>query len=188
MAGLGYDGPMASRAATVSPARVSDKLVRQQLARVVSSKTFAQAERLKRFVTFIVDETSAGRGSDLKEYVIGVQVFGKESPPEELAATSTQFMDEFAAHDHRDHTWAFDDDAINFDVMTERFPDRETYAPDCDRCEDKYIYLRSQYSAHPAFLPYSENQSIRMGVLFNEEDASYREIHNDLSIRIPFII
>ena len=76
---MGYDGPMASRAATVSPARVSDKLVRQQLARVVSSKTFAQAERLKRFVTFIVDETSAGRGSDLKEYVIGVQVFGKES-------------------------------------------------------------------------------------------------------------
>ena len=70
---------MGSRSATLSPAKVSDKLVRQQLSRILSSKTFSQVERLKRFVNFIVGETMSGRGSDLKEYVIGVQVFGKES-------------------------------------------------------------------------------------------------------------
>ena len=72
MAGMG------SRSATLSPAKLSDKLVRQQLTRILASKTFAQVERLKRFITFIVDETVGGRGGDLKEYVIGVQVFGKE--------------------------------------------------------------------------------------------------------------
>jgi TolB-like protein/tetratricopeptide (TPR) repeat protein len=69
---------MASRPAALSPAKLSDKLVRQQLSRILSSKTFSQVERLKTFVSFIVGETVGGRGGDLKEYVIGVQVFGKE--------------------------------------------------------------------------------------------------------------
>jgi len=69
---------MGSRSATLSSAKPSDKQVRQQLSRVLASKTFSQVERLKRFVSFIVDETVSGRGGDLKEYVIGVQVFGKE--------------------------------------------------------------------------------------------------------------
>ena len=69
---------MAARAATLSPGKISDKAVRLQLNRILASKTFAQVDRLKRFVSFIVDETVAGRGGDLKEYVIGVQVFGKE--------------------------------------------------------------------------------------------------------------
>ena len=70
--------PMGSRAATLSSNKVSDKLVRQQLSRVLASKTFSQVERLKRFIGFIVGETVSGRGGELKEYVIGVQVFGKE--------------------------------------------------------------------------------------------------------------
>ena len=70
---------MASRSATLPAAKVSDKLVRQQLSRILASKTFSQVERLKRFVSFIAGEMVAGRGGDLKEYVIGVQVFGKES-------------------------------------------------------------------------------------------------------------
>ena len=71
--------PMGSRSATLSPGKAPDKLVRQQLNRLLASKTFSQVERLKRFISFIVGETIAGRGSDLKEYVIGVQVFGKEA-------------------------------------------------------------------------------------------------------------
>ena len=70
---------MGARSAVASPAKISDKAVRQQLARILSSKTFSQVDRLKRFVDFIVEETVAGRGGDLKEYVIGVQVFGKEA-------------------------------------------------------------------------------------------------------------
>ena len=68
---------MGSRSATLSPASCRTSCS-QQLSRILASKTFHQVDRLKRFVTFIVDETLDGRGGDLKEYVIGVQVFGKE--------------------------------------------------------------------------------------------------------------
>src|SRR4030095_12409544 len=69
---------MGSRSATLPPDKLSDKMVRVHLSRILASKTFAQVERLKLFINFIVEETVAGRGGDLKEYVIGVQVFGKE--------------------------------------------------------------------------------------------------------------
>ncbi len=54
----------------------SDKIV-AQLDRILSSKAFRQADRLKRFLSFTVGETLAGRGEQLKEFVIGVEVFGK---------------------------------------------------------------------------------------------------------------
>ena len=69
---------MALRAAAPAPGRTSAKVIRQQLDRILSSATFQQAERLKRFITFIVTEAAAGRSDELKEYVVGVQVFGKE--------------------------------------------------------------------------------------------------------------
>jgi serine/threonine-protein kinase len=52
---------------------------RDQLDRVLSSATFRQVDRLKRFLRFIVDEALGGRGDQLKEYVIGVQVFDKDA-------------------------------------------------------------------------------------------------------------
>jgi len=55
-----------------------DKPVREQLQRILASATFQQVDRLKRFLTFIVGEALSGRRNELKEYVIGVQVFGKE--------------------------------------------------------------------------------------------------------------
>ena len=69
---------MATRTATLPPGKTSDKVVRLHLSRILASKTFSQVERLKLFINFIVEETVAGRGGELKEYVIGVQVFGKE--------------------------------------------------------------------------------------------------------------
>ena len=66
-----------------SAARPSPKdtarTVRQQLDRMLASPTFQQVDRLKRFLSFIVTETIAGRGDQLKEYVVGVQVFDKET-------------------------------------------------------------------------------------------------------------
>ena len=56
----------------------SQKVVQQALDRILASATFQQVDRLKRFIAFIVSEALAGRGDQLKEYVIGVQVFGKE--------------------------------------------------------------------------------------------------------------
>ena len=52
--------------------------VREQLERVLASNTFQQAERLKRFLRFIVEETLDNRAGELKEYVVAVQVFEKE--------------------------------------------------------------------------------------------------------------
>ena len=56
----------------------SQKVVQQALDRILASATFQQVDRLKRFIAFIVSEALAGRGDQLKEYIIGVQVFGKE--------------------------------------------------------------------------------------------------------------
>src|SRR4051812_41549528 len=55
-----------------------DDAVREHLERILASPTFRQGDKLKRFLKFIVLEAIAGRRHELKEYVIGVQVFGKE--------------------------------------------------------------------------------------------------------------
>jgi serine/threonine-protein kinase len=69
---------MPSRTGSVAVAKAPDRAVQDQLARLLASRTFQQVDRLKRFARFIVTETLAGRGADLKEYVIGVQVFERE--------------------------------------------------------------------------------------------------------------
>lgn len=69
--------------AGLAAARAGDddlnEAIRRQLDRVLGSTTFQQVDRLKRFLSFIVLEGVEGRGDHLKEYVVGVQVFGKES-------------------------------------------------------------------------------------------------------------
>lgn len=70
---------MQARGASAAHVRVPDEEVQDHLARLLASKTFQQVDRLKRFARFIADEVLAGRGADLKEYVIGVQVFGREA-------------------------------------------------------------------------------------------------------------
>jgi TolB-like protein/Flp pilus assembly protein TadD len=68
---------MVTRAATPAT-RPSAKATKAHLERILSSATFQQVDRLKRFLHFIVSEYIEGRGDELKEYVVGVQVFGKE--------------------------------------------------------------------------------------------------------------
>src|SRR3982750_4766794 len=68
---------MGSRAAPASQPQADDA-VREHLERILTSPTFQQGDRLKRFLKFIVLEAVAGRRHELKEYVIGVQVFDKE--------------------------------------------------------------------------------------------------------------
>jgi TolB-like protein/Flp pilus assembly protein TadD len=50
--------------------------IRRQLGQILKSKTFRQVDRLQHFLAYIVGETLAGRGGILKEYTIGVDVFG----------------------------------------------------------------------------------------------------------------
>src|SRR5262245_51072920 len=71
--------PMAARSAAIDTTDPADAAVQAQLERILGSSTFRQVDRLKRFLRFIVTETIAGRGDQLKEYVIGVQVFDKET-------------------------------------------------------------------------------------------------------------
>jgi TolB-like protein/Flp pilus assembly protein TadD len=70
--------PATSPAAAREPARDLEHEAIEQLDRVLKSGTFEQADRLKRFLTFVVTEAVAGRRNELKEYVIGVQVFRRE--------------------------------------------------------------------------------------------------------------
>jgi len=60
----------------VSP---SEREVRDQIERIVSSAAFRPADRLKHFITFVASQVLQGKGDNLKEYAVGVQVFGRES-------------------------------------------------------------------------------------------------------------
>src|SRR3954471_231194 len=68
---------MGSRSSAPSQSQIDDA-VREQLDRILSSPTFQQGDKLKRFLKFIVLAAIAGRRHALKEDVIGGQVFGKE--------------------------------------------------------------------------------------------------------------
>ena len=49
-----------------------------QMGRLLSSPEFAQSDRLQQFLTFIVEETLAGRADALKEYTIALEVFERD--------------------------------------------------------------------------------------------------------------
>jgi TolB-like protein/Tfp pilus assembly protein PilF len=66
-----------SGAHQVQPGQLSAESIRTQLRKILSSRIFARSERLARFLTFTVEQTLAGRGEELKEFVIGVEVFDK---------------------------------------------------------------------------------------------------------------
>ncbi|MEO6801732.1 MAG: tetratricopeptide repeat protein [Granulicella sp.] len=61
-----------------SAAQEFETAVRRELDRILASRSFRQVERLQRFISYIVEETLAGRGDLLKEYPVGVDVFGKD--------------------------------------------------------------------------------------------------------------
>src|SRR5437588_8518041 len=70
---------MSSQGSASELGKHSDEKARGQLNRILSSKAFRQADRLKRFLSFVVEETISGRGDRLKEFVVGVEVFGKDT-------------------------------------------------------------------------------------------------------------
>lgn len=64
---------------TAAPSDKDAEKIRQQLDRILRSKSFRQVDRLQRFLSFVVGETMAGHGDNLKEFLIGIEVFGKEA-------------------------------------------------------------------------------------------------------------
>jgi Tol biopolymer transport system component len=53
------------------------RLVRAELGRVLASAPFQGSARLSRFLEFVVERTLAGEANELKEYRIGLEVFGR---------------------------------------------------------------------------------------------------------------
>ena len=52
--------------------------VRAQLERILGSAGFAASERLRRFLRYVVERSLAGEAGQLKEYVIGRDVFDRD--------------------------------------------------------------------------------------------------------------
>ena len=53
--------------------------IRSELQKVLAGATFINSERLSRFLAFTTQMTLEGRGRELKEYLIGLEVFDR--PP-----------------------------------------------------------------------------------------------------------
>jgi serine/threonine-protein kinase len=70
---------MSGKSTTLAVGKETDEKIRLQLRRILTSKSFRQVERLQSFLSFVVEEMLSGRGDKLKEFLIGVEVFGKES-------------------------------------------------------------------------------------------------------------
>jgi TolB-like protein len=56
----------------------SETAVRAQLERILASEAFASAGRHSRLLRYVVDRTLAGEGDQLKEYVLGTEVFDRQ--------------------------------------------------------------------------------------------------------------
>ena len=57
----------------------SSEVVRAQLEKILASEGFAHNDRLSGFLRFVVEQELSGRGDQLKESIIGVEVVGREA-------------------------------------------------------------------------------------------------------------
>lgn len=55
----------------------SPEAIREQIARITSSEMFVNSTRMQRFLSVVVEYALSGRAKDLKEYLIGVEVFDR---------------------------------------------------------------------------------------------------------------
>jgi len=61
-----------------NPTAAADDACRDALARILASDRFVRAERLKDFLTYIVEETLAGRGELIRGKTIAMDVYGRD--------------------------------------------------------------------------------------------------------------
>jgi adenylate cyclase len=64
---------------TADHGNVPSEAVREQLAAILASETFARSERLSEFLRFLVENAIVDGSASPKEYVIGVEVYGRPS-------------------------------------------------------------------------------------------------------------
>jgi hypothetical protein len=56
---------------------LSSETVRNQLVKILASEGFARNDRISSFLRFVVEQELSGSGNQLKESIIGVEVFGR---------------------------------------------------------------------------------------------------------------
>src|SRR5262245_13956032 len=56
---------------------LSSDTVRSQLVKILASEGFARNDRISSFLRFVVEQELSGSGNQLKESIIGVEVFGR---------------------------------------------------------------------------------------------------------------
>jgi serine/threonine protein kinase len=56
---------------------LSSQSIREQVHKIVASRTFSQSRKLVRFLSFIVEKALQGQGERVNEYLIGVEVYGR---------------------------------------------------------------------------------------------------------------
>src|SRR6478609_2702707 len=61
----------------MEPSTRDGELIREELERVLSSAPFARSDRLSKLLRFLVDRHLEGRDDELKETLIGVEVFDR---------------------------------------------------------------------------------------------------------------
>ena len=59
---------------------LSEQAIRAELTKLLTSPIFARSGRLGRFLQFTVDQVLAGKQNEVKEYVIGVEVYDRRPP------------------------------------------------------------------------------------------------------------
>src|SRR2546426_1924255 len=63
--------------AAAGPSELPTEVVRAQLQKILASPVFARSERLSRFLRFAVEKALRGEGAQLKEYLLGLEVFDR---------------------------------------------------------------------------------------------------------------
>jgi len=76
---MGYTGMDVNPAASIADGKLDEAAVRAQLERIRSSAEFQVPERARSFLSYIVDQTLAGRADRIKAYSIATEVFGRDA-------------------------------------------------------------------------------------------------------------
>ena len=68
------------RSANAPPTRLpSPELIQHQVKQILAAASFSQAERTRKFLKYIVDQTLAGNAKRIKQYTIATEVLGRDA-------------------------------------------------------------------------------------------------------------
>lgn len=69
--------PSENEASARARSDLPDEVIRAQLERILGSEVFSRSQQLRRFLSFIVEQSLAGPGRSLKESVLAHELYGK---------------------------------------------------------------------------------------------------------------